>query len=64
MLGIIGLLKVGQAGLQVLELINGLKKAGFEPDGDLGSVFTKGVKEAVMAFQSQNNRPQPAAARR
>jgi hypothetical protein len=57
MLGIIGLLKLGAAGLQVLELIKGLKKAGFEPDGGTGNVFTQGVKDAVMAFQSQNIGP-------
>lgn len=57
MLSIIGLLKLGAAGLQVLELVNGLKKAGFKPDGDSESVFSQGVKDAVMAFQSQNIGP-------
>jgi hypothetical protein len=53
----LGLLKLGLAGVQVLQLINDLKGAGFEAEGNNGNVFTSAVKLAVMAFQSANIGP-------
>lgn len=53
----LGLLKLGLAGLQVLQLINDLRQAGFEAEGENGSVFTKSVKMAVMAFQATHLGP-------
>lgn len=51
------ILKLGIAGLQVLQLINDLRQTGFEPAGNNGNVFTSAVKLAVMAFQSAHIGP-------
>ncbi|CAN7553382.1 CHAP domain-containing protein [Rhizobium sp. LjRoot254] len=53
----LALLKLGLAGIQVLQLINDLAAAGFKPNGTTGNVFTSTVKDAVMAFQSANIGP-------
>lgn len=53
----LALLKLGLAGLQVLQLINDLRRVGFEPEGENGSIFTKSVQLAVMAFQASHVGP-------
>jgi hypothetical protein len=53
----LGILKLGLAGLQVLELIGNLRQLGFEPEGENGSVFNKAVQMAVMAFQATHVGP-------
>ena len=53
----LALLKIGLAGLQVLQLIKDLKQTGFDPGSGKGDKFTPSVKNAVMAFQSQNIGP-------
>lgn len=53
----LGILKLGFAGLQVLQLINDLRQAGFEPGGQNGNMFTNAVKLAVMAFQATHLGP-------
>lgn len=51
------ILKLGLAGIQVFQLIDDLKDAGFAPQGLNGNVFTKAVKLAVMAFQATHVGP-------
>ena len=53
----LALLKLGLAGFQVLQLITDLRQAGFAPEGENGSVFTKAVQLAVMAFQATHIGP-------
>jgi hypothetical protein len=53
----LALLKLGIAGIQVLQLVNDLKTTGFKPDADTGDIFSEAVKLAVMAFQSAHLGP-------
>ena len=47
----LGLLKLGFAGLKVLQLINDLKGAGFEPEGNSSADFTAYIKAEIAKWK-------------